>query len=254
MEIHFLGTGSAYPGAKRDNTSLCLTGVSSQILIDVSGNPCLKLKQINIDLGNLDAVILTHFHIDHIYGLPSLLWGMWLENRKKPLTIYCDYRNETKLNHWLDTMEADQWAIKFPIIIKTFNGNIKENLFTKGDFKISCFPALHSVPTIGLEFMYHNKRIIYSGDSEINSHIQAYSHIDILIHEATFARKNVPNHASLRQITDFYDLDTIKNVYLVHLSDNEPYEEELNRLGMRHKIKIAEDMEHISVKNNILQG
>ncbi|MGP4082324.1 MBL fold metallo-hydrolase [Pseudalkalibacillus sp. R45] len=242
MEIHFLGTGSAYPGKGRDNTSLCLSNKNYQVLIDVSGNPCRKLKEINIGLEELDSVIFTHFHIDHIYGLPSLLWGMWLEGRQKPLSIYCDDRNEVKLNQWLDTMAVHDWGIDFPIHVKTFNGDLIEELITVENLRISCFPALHSVPTIGLEVKTAGKTIVYSGDSEVNSHIQAYEYIDVLIHETTSAKEIDPNHTSLPEIVEYYNLDSIGRVILVHLSDGEPYDDELSRLNIRRMVEKAEEM------------
>jgi ribonuclease Z len=242
MEIHLLGTGSAYPGKERDNTSICISSNDYHVLIDVSGNPCRKLKQINVALEDLDSVILTHFHIDHIYGLPSLLWGMWLENRQKPLTIYCHEENLAKLNQWLSTMEVYEWGIKFPLHIKTFSGGSFEELLKAGDMRISAFPAIHSVPTIGLEITSDKKTIIYSSDSEVNSHIQTYKHIDVLIHEATSALKIEPNHTSLTEIAESYDLSAIDKVILVHLSDHQFYDEELSRLDLRNKIQKAEEM------------
>ena len=160
MDIHFLGTGSAYPGSQRDNTSICFSNDGYHVLVDVSGNPCRKLKQFQVDLGELDAVVFTHFHIDHIYGLPSLLWGMWLEDRRKPLRILCDYRNEKKLQEWLATMEADKWPIAFPIEVETFDGDGEEELLTGGGMMISCFKALHSVPTVGLEIQCAGKVVV----------------------------------------------------------------------------------------------
>ncbi|MQR94096.1 MBL fold metallo-hydrolase [Fictibacillus phosphorivorans] len=242
MEIHFLGTGSAYPGMNRDNTSLCFSNHGYHVLVDVSGNPCRKLKQINIALEELDCIIFTHFHIDHIYGLPSLLWGMWLEHRKKPLLIFCDKRNEKNLNRWLDTMAVHEWGINFPIHIKTFNGDLSQELLVGGDMSISCFPALHSVPTIGLEIKLENQLIIYSGDTEVNAQIQTYQHIDVLIHEATSAIERNPNHTSLTEISEFYRVDSIGRVFLVHLSDHEPYDEEISRLQLADKIQKAEDL------------
>lgn len=241
MRIHFLGTGSAYPGAVRDNTSFCLSYKNTNILIDASGNPCKKLKQFNIGLGELDAVILTHFHIDHIYGLPSLLWGMWLEHRKEPLKILIDYRNEERLKRWLHTMEIESWGIEFPILLETFDGDHVEKVFQKEDLSISCFPALHSVPTVGLEIRVDDKIVVYSADTEINRHIQRYEKLDMLIHEATFAKGSNSNHTSLEEVTEAFNLDVIDEVVLVHLSDGEPYEEVIAKLG-KEKVKLAVDM------------
>lgn len=241
MDIHFLGTGSAYPGSQRDNTSICFSNDGYHVLVDVSGNPCRKLKQSGVDLGELDAVVFTHFHIDHIYGLPSLLWGMWLEDRRKPLRILCDYRNEKKLHEWLATMEADKWPIAFPIEVKTFDGDREEELLTGGGMMISCFKALHSVPTVGLEIQCADKVVVYSSDTEINERIRRYEHIDILIHEATSARKVAGNHSSLVEVVEKYGTEKIDEFILVHLSDNEPYEEEIAKLCIS-KVVIGEDL------------
>ncbi|MEI2666816.1 MBL fold metallo-hydrolase [Rossellomorea sp. LJF3] len=241
MDIHFLGTGSAYPGSERDNTSICFSNDEYHVLVDVSGNPCRKLKQLQVDLKELDAVVFTHFHIDHIYGLPSLLWGMWLEDRRKPLRVLCDERNERKLQEWLQTMEADQWPIAFPIEIETFDGNRETEILSGGGMTFSCFKALHSVPTVGLEVRCDGRVLVYSSDSEINARIGEYDHIDVLIHEATSARKVAGNHSSLVEIVEKYDVDRIGKIVLVHLSDGEPYEEEVEKLGTS-KVIIGEDL------------
>lgn len=241
MDIRFLGTGSAYPGSERDNTSICFSNAGYHVLVDVSGNPCRKLKQMKVDLGELDAVLFTHFHIDHIYGLPSLLWGMWLENRKKPLRLFCDYRNEKKLYEWVATMEADKWPIAFPIEVETFDGDQEEQLLSGGGMTFTCFKALHSVPTVGLEIRCAGRVVVYSGDTEINTRIGQYDHIDLLIHEATFARKVAGNHCSLVEVVNKYDMDKVGEVVFVHLSDNELYEEEAAKF-CNTKIVIGEDL------------
>jgi ribonuclease Z len=241
MEIHFLGTGSAYPGVVKDNTSICLSLNENHILIDASGNPCKKLKQLSISLEKISSVIITHFHIDHIYGLPSLLWGMWLENRKETLTIYVDYRNEEKLHEWLRTMDIWNWGIAFLIQVKTFNGDQLEKVYEDNNLEISCFKAIHSVPTIGLEIRFQDKTIIYSGDSEINPHIRSYDDIDVLIHEATSAKIKAAYHTSLKEIKESYELNNIQKIVAIHLSDNEPYEEVAASFP-KGKLIIAEDM------------
>lgn len=249
MKIHFLGTGSAYPGKDRDHTSLCVESEEKIVLIDVSGNPCKKIKQLNMGLDKLDVVILTHFHIDHVYGLPSLLWGMWLENRKGPLYIYCDQTYKEKLRGWFETIGIDEWGIAFSINVHTFDGSKLEEIINTNKMNITCFPAIHSVPTIGLRIKYNNKTIIYSCDTEINSFIQQNDQIDILIHEATFAEKQQPHHSSVKEIVEAYHFSKINKLIFVHLTDNEPYKQVLARFpdAVRNKCWLAEDMETCEV-------
>lgn len=63
----------------------------------------------------------------------------------------------------------------------------------------------------------------------------------MLIHEATSARKVAGNHSSLVEVVEKYDLDKIGEIVLVHLSDKEPYEEEVAKLSIL-KVVIGEDL------------
>lgn len=249
MDIHFLGTGSAYPSAIRDHTSICVTTNNYQFLIDVSGNPCKTLKQLHIDCCELDAILFTHFHIDHVYGLPALLWGMRLEKRTKPLTIFCDVHDEEKLTEWLQTIEVDHWDISFAIDIKTFQGDTHDDFFKIDDLAIACFPAIHSKPTVGFEINEKDKAVIYSGDSEVNPYISAYPFINLLIHEATTATEKVAYHTSLTQLADYYDFAAIEKVKLIHLSDGEDYERAIEKLDPKvaEKISLAEGLTRVEV-------
>jgi len=224
-KVYFLGTGSAYPSSTRDNTSLLFSFENRNILVDVSGNPARKLKELKKSLREIDTILFTHTHIDHIYGLPSLLWGMWLENRTEPLTIYVDERFKVHLSKWFETIELSDWGIQFAIHVQTFQGDSIATIIDSDELKVRTFPAKHSVPTVGLEILYNDKRIVYSADSEINSHINEYNYIDFLIHEATFAKKRSAFHSSMEEVLTSYNLQKVNSIIFVHLTDHEPYEE-----------------------------
>ncbi|MFD2131461.1 MBL fold metallo-hydrolase [Pseudogracilibacillus auburnensis] len=248
--IHFLGTGSAYPSSERDNTSILFSFEDKHFLVDVSGNPAKRLKELNKSLREIDTLLITHTHIDHIFGLPSLLWGMWLEDRTEPFTIYVDYRNENQLHTWLDTISIKEWDIRFDIQINTFNGAEVSELFVCNDLQLFSIPAIHSVPTVGFEFIYKAKRIVYSADTAINELIKEYNYIDLLIHEATFASKNSTFHSSMEEVLTYYPLDQIEKLIFVHLSENEPYNEVYDKLvndNKKSSIKIAYDQMKISL-------
>ncbi|MBM3150409.1 MAG: ribonuclease Z, partial [Chloroflexi bacterium] len=76
-----LGSGAALPDASRDNTYMVIEGRESSILIDCAGSPLHKLQAVGVDLNTLEALIVTHHHPDHIYGVPALLLGLWLYGR-----------------------------------------------------------------------------------------------------------------------------------------------------------------------------
>ena len=76
MNIFFIGTGSAVPTARRDNTALYVENNSGGLLIDCPGSPLSKLTGLGINPADLKSVFLTHMHTDHVYGLPSLIHSL----------------------------------------------------------------------------------------------------------------------------------------------------------------------------------
>ncbi len=73
LKIHFLGTGSASPNKDRNNSSLLLEFAERSVLVDASGYPGQAIPRAGVGFAQLQDVILTHAHVDHIYALPSLL-------------------------------------------------------------------------------------------------------------------------------------------------------------------------------------
>lgn len=244
MEIVFMGTGSAAAGVERDNTSLLLRGAEDGTMIDIGGNPLGKLKRLGMRTGQINRLVFTHMHIDHIYGLPSLLWGMWLEGRTELFEIYCDDSDQAWLESWIKHLGAYEWPIKFNIHIRTYEWRNPSILISGGEYKLSSFPGKHGVPSIGLKLEHQGKVAVYSSDTELNERIKEMPHIDLLIHEATSAKRYIDSHSSLQDVISYYDWKTIEQLALVHLTDEEPYEEVLADVPgpIRSQIKLAYDM------------
>lgn len=105
-ELVILGTANSIPTAEHENTHMAIVRESGVILIDCVGTPAVRLPKAGIDLDDIQDLILTHFHPDHVSGVPLLLMNMWLMGRRKPLRIY-------GLHHCLkrieDTMSFYRW-------------------------------------------------------------------------------------------------------------------------------------------------
>ena len=87
MNFAFVGHCGSIQTEQSSNTSLMVREGAHTILIDVSGSPVQAMRKLDVDPVQLDAVILTHSHIDHIYALPSLLHNLWLMKRSRRLAI-----------------------------------------------------------------------------------------------------------------------------------------------------------------------
>ena len=88
MEITFLGTSSAVHSNTRNHPSIAIKAFGETILFDC-GEACQKqMITSNISPMKISKIFLTHFHGDHILGLPGLLQSMSLNGRDSELTIY----------------------------------------------------------------------------------------------------------------------------------------------------------------------
>jgi len=248
MDIVLLGTAAAAGSVQRDNTYMLLRGETGSWMIDVGGNPLGKLKQLGMELSEIRGVMFTHFHVDHIYGLPSLLWGMWIAKRKDPLEIYCLDTDEQQLRSILASFQVEQWPIGFEVRIHTFTRETPSQLVAERDLTVSTFPALHARPTVGFKVQCEDRVLLYSADTRPNEWIREQPRIDVLIHEANMARGASKAHTSLEELLQFYPVDRIGRIVAIHLSDGSPYEEVLAEQdsAIRSKVTLAEDLQVIT--------
>lgn len=87
LSVTFLGTGGAVPSALRNTASVLVARGGERLLIDC-GEGTQRQMQASTGLVQVDEIYLTHFHADHILGLPGLLKTYDLTERERPLTIY----------------------------------------------------------------------------------------------------------------------------------------------------------------------
>jgi len=87
LSVAFLGTGGPVPSARRSTASVLIARGGERLLFDC-GEGTQRQMQRSLGLVQLDEIYLTHFHADHILGLPGLLKTYDLNGRERPLTVY----------------------------------------------------------------------------------------------------------------------------------------------------------------------
>jgi ribonuclease Z len=83
----FLGTGGSVPSARRSTASVMLVRGGQRLMFDC-GEGTQRQLQRSLGLAQVDEIYLTHFHADHILGLPGLLKTYDLTAREESLTIF----------------------------------------------------------------------------------------------------------------------------------------------------------------------
>lgn len=87
LHVNLLGTGGTYPLKDRMLSSAIVQFNGQSILFDCGEGTQISLKRQQISANRIGTICFTHFHADHISGLPGLLLTMGIEMREKPVTI-----------------------------------------------------------------------------------------------------------------------------------------------------------------------
>jgi ribonuclease Z len=87
LSVIFLGTGGSVPSARRSTASVLIARGGERLLFDC-GEGTQRQLQRSLGLVQVDEIYLTHFHADHILGLPGLLKTYELTDRDKPLRVH----------------------------------------------------------------------------------------------------------------------------------------------------------------------
>jgi ribonuclease Z len=87
LSVIFLGTGGSVPSARRATASVLIARGGERLMFDC-GEGTQRQMQRSLGLVQVDEIYLTHFHADHILGLPGLLKTYDLTDRQAPLRIY----------------------------------------------------------------------------------------------------------------------------------------------------------------------
>jgi ribonuclease Z len=87
LAVTFLGTGGSVPSARRSTASVLVARGGERLLFDC-GEGTQRQMQRSLGLVQADEIYLTHFHADHVLGLPGLLKTYDLTDRRVPLKIY----------------------------------------------------------------------------------------------------------------------------------------------------------------------
>ena len=96
MDVIFLGTSGAMPTKNRGLPSI-LFSFHKHFLFDIGEGTQRQLMRFNCPYGRIDAIFISHLHLDHYLGLFGILETYKLEYRTKPLIIYAPARLKKRL-------------------------------------------------------------------------------------------------------------------------------------------------------------
>ena len=219
-KITVLGTASAVPTMDQENTHFAITGNKNLVMVDCVGSPLRRLARAGLDYQNLTDLILTHFHPDHVSGVPLMLMDLWLLGRTEPLTIHGLDFTIDRMEAMLDLYDWRDWPGFFQVDFHRISESELTPVLENNDFRIYASPVHHLVPTMGLrvEFCDSGKVMAYSCDTEPCDEVRRLAaSADILIHEAA---GEASGHSSAFQAGEIATAAGAASLYLIHYPSN----------------------------------
>ena len=224
VSLFFAGTAGSVPTARRGLPALLLRAGGHRVLIDCGEGTQQQLLR-SVGLPELDAVFITHFHLDHWLGLLGMVKTFDLRGREKPLSVY----GPPGLQRLFGALRPILGRTGYPLEIVDLEPHAEVRF---GSFLLTPFPVKHRIEAYGYAFVEDERpgrfdveaarvlgvpegpawgrlqrgetvhgitpeqvmgstrpgrRIVISGDTAPCQAVEVFAHhADVLVHEATF--------------------------------------------------------------------
>ena len=158
IKLNFLGTGSAIPTARRNHPATLLQYKAENILVDCGEGTQRQFRKAGINPCKITKILISHWHGDHVLGLPGLLQTLMLNGYNRKLEIYGPRGTSVKVRQFFDLIGRK--GQKLDVRVSEFGGRsvgVSEVIFDDGDFQIEAAEMDHDAPAVGYAFVVKEK-------------------------------------------------------------------------------------------------
>jgi ribonuclease BN (tRNA processing enzyme) len=224
MHLQFVGCGDAFGSGGRFNTCFHLVGRSINVLIDCGATSLVALNKLAINRNEVDAIFVTHFHEDHVGGVPFfLLEANYVLKRDRALRIAGPPSLKARYSNIMEagfpgTKDID---LQFPLQLQELEVGKRTDL---DGLRVTPFHVVHddrAGPCLGFRFEVEGKVIAFSGDTEWTDKVIDIGHeADLFICEAYTRDKPVATHMALSSLESHLDQIRPKRLILTHMGND----------------------------------
>lgn len=243
LHVALCGSGASLDDPERSGPCVAVIVGRQIFLVDTGSGSAGTLARMRLPIGDVRAVLLTHFHSDHINGLGEVMAKRWLaSNALAPLPIhgpkgveevvtgfniaYAPNARHRMMHHGKEIApESGAGGTALPFNMPRETEYVV--VHAAGGLQISAFKVDHA-PTeaaVGYRFDYKGRALVISGDTRKSANVQQFARsADLLVHEAFSPRLMAPYTAAARSAGKHALVRTIKDMVEQHTTPIEAAE------------------------------
>lgn len=230
-ELHFIGTGDAFGSGGRRNSAILLREGGHNMLLDCGPTTLAGLHALGIDPLEIDAIAISHFHGDHVAGVPFLLLDYLYENRRRrPLTILGPPGIQARVDAMTGLFEySSEMELPYELSYREFSS---PDPLAIGDLTLTPLPAHHPRSTHPhmLRIDTPSRQILFSGDTGWHEGLPSQvAGADLFICECVFMEAGFQFHLDHETLERERERLRARRILLTHLG-----REVLDDLGRVH--------------------
>lgn len=249
MKLTVLGSGTSEFHPKRSSSGYWVESDSGTMLLDCSASALHRMAQENLDWANLDAIWVSHFHLDHIGGLAPYLFAtkhaFATHERRKPMRIF----GAAGLRKLIDTINSagDYNLFKQPFPLEIIEIEQLEKYQILPDVEATPWKTPHTDNSYAIHLRDRNgKTLVYTSDTGYTAVLASFARkVDLLLMECSFPNnKTVDIHLDLAEATQIIRRAEPKRAVLTHLYfqwDNVNFDEEVKKFSPGSEVIEAVD-------------
>lgn len=222
MRLTVLGSGTSVPHPRRSSSAHWLDAGGGTLLLDISGPAIHRMAQENCDWPNLDAVWISHFHLDHFGGLAPFLFGTkyapQTQARRKPLNVFGPRGTEKLLRRFDEANEYGLFKQPFPLKLREVSPRTEFEVFA--GLSAETFSTPHTSESLAVRLTHTGgASLVYTSDTGYTEALARFARAaDLFLMECSFFRsKPVETHLELADAMKLARLAEPRRVVLAHL-------------------------------------
>lgn len=222
MRLTVLGSGTSVPHPRRSSSAHWLEAGAGALLLDASAPAVHRMPQEGCDWPNLDAVWVSHFHLDHVGGLAPLLFGTkyapQTQRREKPLRVYGPRGLEKLLRRFDEAGDYGLFEQPFPFEVREVAPRSEFEVFE--GLSAETFSTPHTSESLAVRLTAADgASVVYTSDTGYTEALAGFARAtDLFLMECSFFRsKPVRTHLELEDAMRLARLASPRRVMLAHL-------------------------------------